>query len=152
MRQDLLPVRLTSSLPLLQLDYAWFLETHSSGNILIPLTPSYFLLGTGTNNKLRTFNESSLAQQAIQHVCLTSDGGGSGNTYSLPTSPCDRMRAETFFPSCWDGVNLDSSDHSSHVSCSSSLYFFHHISPSHPFNQDIPLTLPPDGLPSYRCL
>jgi hypothetical protein len=25
------------------------------------------------------------------------------------------MRAETFFPSCWDGKNLDSADHKSHV-------------------------------------
>ena len=26
------------------------------------------------------------------------------------------MRAEVFFPSCWDGVNLDSPDHKSHLS------------------------------------
>jgi len=25
------------------------------------------------------------------------------------------MRAEVYFPSCWDGVNLDSPDHKSHV-------------------------------------
>jgi hypothetical protein len=25
------------------------------------------------------------------------------------------MRAQVFFPSCWDGVNLDSSDHKSHM-------------------------------------
>jgi len=34
---------------------------------------------------------------------------------SLPPEACERLRAEVFFPSCWDGVNLDSSDHSSHV-------------------------------------
>ena len=34
---------------------------------------------------------------------------------SLPPEPCLRLRAEVFFPSCWDGVNLDSSDHKSHV-------------------------------------
>ena len=26
------------------------------------------------------------------------------------------MRAQVFFPSCWDGVNLDSADHTSHMS------------------------------------
>ena len=25
------------------------------------------------------------------------------------------MRAQVFFPSCWDGVNLDSADHKSHM-------------------------------------
>ena len=27
----------------------------------------------------------------------------------------DGMRAQVFFPSCWDGVNLDSADHKSHM-------------------------------------
>jgi hypothetical protein len=145
-------VRLTPSLSLRLQDCAWFLETHSSGKNQVPLNSSYFVLGTGTNDKLRTFNESSLAQQAIQHVCLTSDGSGSGNTYSLPTSPCDRMRAEVFFPSCWDGVNLDSTDHTSHVSCSSSPSFFHYTFLSPHFNMNTRLTPPPDGLPRYRRL
>ena len=28
----------------------------------------------------------------------------------------DGMRAQVYFPSCWDGVNLDSPDHKSHMS------------------------------------
>lgn len=117
MRQGLLHVRRTLSLSLLLQDYVWFLETHFSGNNFI------LRVETGTKIELRTINESNFAQQAIQHVCLTADGSGSGNTYSLPTSPCERLRAETFFPSCWDGVNLDSSDHSSHVSCASLISY-----------------------------
>lgn len=27
----------------------------------------------------------------------------------------DRVRMDVFFPSCWDGVNLDSADHKSHM-------------------------------------
>ncbi|RQM08045.1 hypothetical protein DH86_00001380 [Scytalidium sp. 3C] len=65
------------------------------------------------NPTLRTYDPSSFAQQAIQHVCLRDTD--SPNYNSLPTSACDRLRAETFFPSCWDGVNLDSSDHTSHM-------------------------------------
>lgn len=35
------------------------------------------------------------------------------------------MRAETFFPSCWDGWNVDSADHKSHVRIISMPH--HHI-------------------------
>jgi hypothetical protein len=52
--------------------------------------------------------------RAQSHMCLTS--GDSVYTNSLPTQACLRLRTQTFFPSCWDGVNLDSADHSSHVS------------------------------------
>ncbi|TQS32076.1 hypothetical protein Golomagni_07618, partial [Golovinomyces magnicellulatus] len=58
------------------------------------------------NPFLRTFNQSSPEQRAISHVCL--DGANKGDTPSLTRLPCDRLRAETFFPSCWDGKNLDS--------------------------------------------
>ncbi|KAH8820776.1 hypothetical protein F5884DRAFT_745119 [Xylogone sp. PMI_703] len=62
---------------------------------------------------LRTFDPNSFAQQAIQHVCLRENDSPTFN--SLPPMACLRMRAETFFPSCWDGVNLDSADHTSHL-------------------------------------
>ena len=32
------------------------------------------------------------------------------------------MRAQVFFPSCWDGVNLDSPDHKSHMAYPIGLY------------------------------
>lgn len=31
-------------------------------------------------------------------------------------SPCKESRTQTFFPSCWNGRDLDSADHKSHVS------------------------------------
>ncbi|KAG5970350.1 hypothetical protein E4U55_001725, partial [Claviceps digitariae] len=60
---------------------------------------------------LRTFNKSNPEQRAISHICL---GNNAGDSPHLPTKQCDRMRAETFFPSCWDGKNLDSATHKSH--------------------------------------
>lgn len=60
------------------------------------------------------------AQRAISHECLTSST--SYYTNSLPQQYCLRIRSQVFFPSCWDGVNLDSADHSSHVSHTSSLF------------------------------
>ncbi|TFK23865.1 hypothetical protein FA15DRAFT_656355 [Coprinopsis marcescibilis] len=43
-------------------------------------------------------------------------GAGPYDTVELPNKPCPYgIRANLFFPSCWDGVNLDTPDHSSHV-------------------------------------
>jgi len=70
------------------------------------------LAGTPT---LRSYNESNLMAQAIGWNCL----GGSGRNPYLPTENCpDGLRGEIRFPSCWDGVNLDSADHMSHMAYS----------------------------------
>ncbi|KAF4507312.1 hypothetical protein G6O67_005965 [Ophiocordyceps sinensis] len=61
---------------------------------------------------LRTYDASRAEQKAVSHVCL---GPGGRDTPHLPTTPCERLRAETFFPSCWDGKNLDSANHKSHM-------------------------------------
>lgn len=45
-----------------------------------------------------------------------SEIGGEWDTRTFPTQPCPYgMRINNFFPTCWDGVNLDSPDHKSHV-------------------------------------
>lgn len=62
----------------------------------------------------RTFNESDKEHRAIEHVCLGE--GDDTHTNELPSTQCQRMRAQAFFPSCWDGKNVDSDDHKSHVS------------------------------------
>jgi hypothetical protein len=61
----------------------------------------------------------------ICHRCLKASerimgGNGapcsSGDTSEFPNKPCPGgIRATIIFPSCWDGVNLDSPDHRSHV-------------------------------------
>jgi hypothetical protein len=58
-------------------------------------------------------DERNFEHRAIHHKCLTATS--SNDSYELPREKCLRMRAETFFPSCWDGKNLDSSNHKSHV-------------------------------------
>ncbi|OBT87321.1 hypothetical protein VE02_03029 [Pseudogymnoascus sp. 03VT05] len=78
-----------------------------------PAAPPAGLRMVTGNPMRRTIDESLFEHQAMQHVCLNADS--SDDTYSLPKQSCDRMRAETFFPSCWDGVNLDSDNHSSHM-------------------------------------
>lgn len=42
--------------------------------------------------------------------------GVAPDTRELPNKPClGGIRANIFFPTCWDGKNLDSADHKSHV-------------------------------------
>ena len=58
---------------------------------------------------------SSLEQQAVSFVCLDY-AKGSSSWGSLPTQNCPQgLRAQIVFPSCWDGKNLDSADHKSHM-------------------------------------
>ncbi|KAF2473423.1 uncharacterized protein BDR25DRAFT_218985 [Lindgomyces ingoldianus] len=61
----------------------------------------------------------------ICHRCLSKSdrmmgGSGSpcstGDTAAFPSKPCPGgIRATIIFPSCWDGKNVDSPDHKSHV-------------------------------------
>lgn len=67
------------------------------------------------NKPCRSFNSSDFAQRAITHMCMTEEGG-SNETNHLPRQPCSKLRSQVFLPSCWDGKNLDSPDHKSHVS------------------------------------
>ncbi|THV02678.1 hypothetical protein K435DRAFT_775460, partial [Dendrothele bispora CBS 962.96] len=65
---------------------------------------------------LRTLDPSSFAQQAVTFLCL--DFSGQSTRYNeLPVDKScpSGIRSQINFPSCWDGVNVDSEDHRSHV-------------------------------------
>lgn len=53
--------------------------------------------------------------KAVSFVCL--DYSGTSDQFdSIPDKNCpDGLRAQIYFPSCWDGVNGDSADHRSHM-------------------------------------
>lgn len=59
-------------------------------------------------------------------ICHRCNGNGAGfapcdakDTSAFPSKVCPGgIRASIVFPSCWDGVNLDSADHRSHVAYS----------------------------------
>lgn len=55
----------------------------------------------------------SIQQQAVNFSCL---GSSQPETLGLPNYNCpDGLRAQIFFPSCWNGVDVDSPDHKSHI-------------------------------------
>lgn len=69
----------------------------------------------------RTFDGSSPDDLAISYVCLDYSGSHANdpawaqrNSFFEHNCP-DGMRAQVNFRSCWDGVNLDSPDHASHM-------------------------------------
>ncbi|GAA6062956.1 hypothetical protein JCM10212_005346 [Sporobolomyces blumeae] len=70
------------------------------------------------NPYVRSYNESSLMAKAIGWNCLGGDQLGMEET-RIPTFPpvnCPNgLRGEIMFPSCWDGENVDSANHISHM-------------------------------------
>ncbi|KAF6759834.1 hypothetical protein DFP72DRAFT_884346 [Ephemerocybe angulata] len=64
---------------------------------------------------LRSYNATSHAQLAIDFLCLDFNGQTTKHT-GLPEKQCPSgIRSQVNFPSCWDGKNVDSPDHKSHV-------------------------------------
>ncbi|KAL4790340.1 hypothetical protein BDV19DRAFT_402115 [Aspergillus venezuelensis] len=81
---------------------------------IYPLAPPAGLRMVAGDPMLQTYDDSDFAQRAISHMCLEQNGG-SKETKHLPQQPCEKLRSQVFFPSCWDGKNLDSPDHKSHM-------------------------------------
>jgi len=73
-------------------------------------------------------DDAKVNKQAICHRCWTSTNdntfvGGApctgSDTVDIPADPkCKMVRQTIIFPTCWDGKNLDSPDHISHVAYS----------------------------------
>lgn len=73
--------------------------------------PENFRMLAG-NPALRSFSDAK-EQKAISYACLGVPGK---ETNHFPLQNCPNgIRAQVFFPSCWDGKNLDSADHKSHM-------------------------------------
>jgi len=90
-------------------DYA---QNRKTCDNAVPMAfPDGFRMVAGDSSR-RTYNDSDKAQRAVSFACL----GDGGRYNGLPPHHCHQMRAQVYFPSCWDGKNLDSSDHKSHMS------------------------------------
>ncbi|KAK4161349.1 hypothetical protein QBC43DRAFT_243754 [Cladorrhinum sp. PSN259] len=78
-----------------------------------------------------TYRTEKEAKQnpALQYTCLASPMTRSGYRYDFPTTTCaGGLMVTVRFPTCWDGVNVDSPDHHSHV--------------AYPVNRNCPSTHP----------
>jgi len=86
--------------------------------------------GSGQSGKTTSFKpgfrmlsgNASLRSKGTKGICHRCNGHGLGrfpcdkDPAELPLKPCPGgIRGTVVFPSCWDGKNLDSPDHQSHV-------------------------------------
>ncbi|KAF8753690.1 hypothetical protein RHS01_06668 [Rhizoctonia solani] len=64
-----------------------------------------------------TGSQDELRERATKWACLRYTGGQTGyEGYGFPTTDCEAgFQARLHLPSCWDGKNVDSPDHVSHV-------------------------------------
>ncbi|KAF2225976.1 hypothetical protein BDZ85DRAFT_193191, partial [Elsinoe ampelina] len=91
----------------------YYLQRGGPNNDALKAFPKDFRMLAGNPYK-RNYTDD-FAGQAVSFVCLNYSGK-SGYFNKFPDTPCpDGLRAQIFFPSCWDGVNLDSADHMSHM-------------------------------------
>ena len=75
------------------------------------------------NPNFRTQAEAQQFRQ-LTYTCLVTKGTRTGETKDFPKDTCkEGIMANVRFPTCWDGVNLDSADHMRHVAYPSSGTF-----------------------------
>jgi hypothetical protein len=75
------------------------------------------------NPTYRTEAEAKRFRQ-LTFTCLENINTRTGETLDFPKKPCKTgIMVNVRFPTCWDGVNLDSPDHMSHVAYPSSGTF-----------------------------
>lgn len=76
--------------------------------------PPNFRMLSGSPTK-RSYDANSFAQRAIDYLCLDFNGKTTKHT-GLPEKNCPSgIRSQVNFPSCWNGKDLDSPNHKSHV-------------------------------------
>ncbi|KAI9434113.1 hypothetical protein H4582DRAFT_2131256 [Lactarius indigo] len=68
------------------------------------------------NPYLRSKPNGTPEARAITWKCIDFNGPDQPETSGFANTNCPgALRAQIFFPACWDGVNLDSADHKSHM-------------------------------------
>ncbi|RXK35632.1 hypothetical protein M231_07112 [Tremella mesenterica] len=88
---------------LVKLTYAntYYLTRKADGETVVPFPPGFRML-VGDPNR-QTYNESDPTNAAISYACL---GVSGPETPAFPTQSCpSNLRAQAFFPHCWDGIN-----------------------------------------------
>ncbi|OCF34157.1 hypothetical protein I316_04107 [Kwoniella heveanensis BCC8398] len=82
----------------------YYLVRRGSQTETINEFPPGFRMLAGNPNRI-TYNASDYTNTAISYVCL--GRSGAPETGAFPTQSCPQdLRAQVYFPSCWDGKNL----------------------------------------------
>ncbi|RMZ92337.1 hypothetical protein DV736_g424, partial [Chaetothyriales sp. CBS 134916] len=95
----------------------YYLQRGDTGEQLQAFPPGFRML---SGNPDKRSGGDDFASQAISYNCL---GTSNPETGGFPNYNCpDGLRQQVFFPSCWNGKDLDSSDHKSHMSFPTTAY------------------------------
>src|SRR5689334_13876033 len=90
----------------------YYLQRRGDPNERLTAFPEGFRMLAGDSLKRNLTDD--LPARGISFACLGSD---KPETNGIPNYRCPGgLRAQVFFPSCWNGKDLDSPDHKSHVS------------------------------------
>jgi len=69
------------------------------------------------NVNYRDRNSSVATYRQLSYICMQNEGTRAPETLNFPEKPCPAgIMINHRFPTCWDGVNLDSPNHQDHVS------------------------------------
>ncbi|KAL2857598.1 hypothetical protein BJX68DRAFT_263161 [Aspergillus pseudodeflectus] len=99
------------------------------GTIVAPPAGFRMVAGSPFDRSYKDTIEAS----ARTFACLNYNGPATPQTNAFPTTNCPNgLRAQVYFPSCWDGVNLDSPDHRSHMAYPTQTYDNGPCPASHP--------------------
>lgn len=93
----------------------YYQQRGGPNNDKIKAFPNDFRMVAGDPFQRNATDAEAAPGNAVSFVCLDYSGTSS-ETKSIPNKSCpDGLRAQVYFPSCWDGKNGDSPDHKSHM-------------------------------------
>jgi hypothetical protein len=93
----------------------YYEQRYSAGEKNVTAFPPGFRMLAGNPFQRNETNAMAAPGHAVSFVCLDYSGG-SNQTLSIPLKNCpDGLRAQVYFPSCWDGIHNDTADHASHM-------------------------------------
>ncbi|CAI4213893.1 unnamed protein product [Parascedosporium putredinis] len=99
----------------------YYMQPFSGSNMKTTAFPAGFRMLTGDPMaRAKPSGAMTACHRCLSASERTMGGNGApcaaGDTAEFPNKPCPGgIRATVIFPSCWDGKNLDSADHRSHV-------------------------------------
>ncbi|TEB26174.1 hypothetical protein FA13DRAFT_1094996 [Coprinellus micaceus] len=110
------------------------------GGKLTAFPPGFRMRVGNPNLRTNSLDPQDIASRAVTLRCFEGLSYGVGapgydpaDTFSFPPGPCSGgIRSNIYFPQCWDGKNLDSPDHESHVSHALGAFFGAECPETHP--------------------
>ncbi|KAF6751933.1 hypothetical protein DFP72DRAFT_991213 [Ephemerocybe angulata] len=108
--------------------------------------PPGFRMRVGYPNlRANTLDPQDISSRAVTLRCFDGLSLGNGapgydtaDSFSFPAGPCSGgIRSNIYFPQCWDGVNLDSPTHESHVTHPAGAFFGARCPSSHPVHMPV---------------